>query len=402
MFLWELLLLIYKTKSGAMCDAIKQFRLMPVRNVVSWTAIISGFVQKVDSASALGVLKACVRQKIKEMNTFTVSMASLIKTYSKLGAIDLSEIAFAESQDLKQVGRQVHGYALKVVMVSEVSIGSSIFTMYSKCGGLEQSLKAFEQLERKDNVSWTSMIVSLGEHGCADKHTIIDDALVNMYSKYGDLNSAKIVFHAMPLHDQVSWSSLISGFAQRGYIEEVLQLFCKTLLSGITVHAFTISSVLGALAILSTPGIGSPLHAYAIKKSIESEASIGSSHVMMWTTMITSYANHGKGLEALQLFDLMEKSGTEPNDVTFVGVRSACSHTGLVGEGYFHLNSMIKDYGIESGYKHYKALWWIFLAVRAGRLEEAQRFVVNMPIEPNSLVWETLLAACKVHGNHEL
>ncbi|KAL0440672.1 UNVERIFIED_CONTAM: Pentatricopeptide repeat-containing protein, chloroplastic [Sesamum radiatum] len=68
--------------------------------------------------------------------------------------------------------------------------------------------------------------------------------------------------------------------------------------------------------------------------------------LVRWTTMITSYANHGKGLEALQLFDLMEKSGTEPNDVTFVGVRSACSHTGLVGEGYFHLNSMIKDYGI--------------------------------------------------------
>ncbi|KAL0373729.1 UNVERIFIED_CONTAM: Pentatricopeptide repeat-containing protein, chloroplastic [Sesamum radiatum] len=543
-------------KSGAMSDAIKQFRLMPVRNVVSWTSIISGFVQKGDSASALVVFKD-MRKTGEEINPFTVSSvlaacanpsmfkdalqvhcwifkiglyldpvvkASLINTYSKVGAIDLSEIAFAEAQDLKQVGvwanmisafvhsgnyekaiilfermlkegtapdkfiassilslidslilgRQVHGYALKVGMVSEVSVGSSIFTMYSKCGDLEESLKAFEQLERKDNISWTSMIAGLAEHGCADKavqmfrqmefensvpdekllstilnscsalhslklgreihgfalrcgfaeHTIIDDALVNMYSKCGDLNSARIVFHAMPFRDQVSWSSLISGFAQRGYIEEALQLFHDMLLSGIVVDAFTISSVLGALAILSTPGIGNLLHTYIIKKGIESEASVGSSLIMMyskcgsigdcskvfqqikypdlvsWTTMITSYAHHGKGLEALQLFDIMKKSGIEPDDVTFVGVLSACSHTGLVGEGYFHLNSMITDYGIEPGYKHYTCM--VDLLGRAGRLEEAQRFIVNMPIEPDTLVWETLLAACKVHGNHEL
>ncbi|KAK4381549.1 Pentatricopeptide repeat-containing protein, mitochondrial [Sesamum angolense] len=263
-----------------MCDAIKQFRLMPVRNVVSWTAIISGFVEKGDSASALGVLKDIRKtggdQGDEQLHNlkFACSLcksfyASLIKTYSKLGAIDLSEIAFAESQDLKQAVR---------------------FSRCSKCGGLEQSLKAFEQLERKDNVSWTSMIVSLGEHGCADK----------------DLPKGSSAF----LRD----ASACKVFQQMKYPDLVRK-----------------------------------------------------------TTMITSYANHGKGLEALQLFDLMEKSGTEPNDVTFVGVRSACSHTGLVGEGYFHLNSMIKDYGIESGYKHYKALWWIFLAVRAGRLEEAQR-----------------------------
>ncbi|KAK4437068.1 Pentatricopeptide repeat-containing protein, chloroplastic [Sesamum alatum] len=453
-----------------------------------------------------------------------VVKASLINTYSKVGSIDLSEIEFAEAQDLKQVGvwanmissfvhsenyekaiilfqrmlkegitpdkyiassilslidsltlgRQVHGYALKVGLVSEVSVGSSIFTMYSKCGDLEESLKAFEQLEWKDNVSWTSMIAGLAKHGCADKavqmfrqmefensvpdgkilatilnscsalhslklgrethgfalrcgfaeQTIIDEALVNMYSKCGDPNSAKIVFQAMPFKDQVSWSSLISGFAQRGYIDEALRLFHDMLLSGMTVDAFTISLLHGALAILSTPGIGTPLHAYIIKKGIESETSIGSSLVMMysecgsigdcgkvfqeikdpdlvsWTTMITSYARHGKGLEALQLFDLMKESGIEPDAVTFVGVLSACSHTGLVEEGYFHLNSMIRDYGIEPGYNHYACM--VDLLGRAGRLEEAQRFIVNMPIEPDTVVWGTLLAACKVHGNHEL
>ncbi|KAI3454666.1 hypothetical protein Pfo_011329 [Paulownia fortunei] len=543
-------------KFGSMCDAIKQFKLMPIRNVVSWTAIISGFVQKGDSASAFWVLND-MHKMGEEINNFTVSSvlaacanpamfeealqihcwifkiglyldpvvkASLINTYSKVGAISLSEIVFAETQDLKQVGiwanmisacvqseiyekaiilfprmlkegitpdkfsvssilsiidslslgRQVHGCTLKVGLVSEVSVGSSIVTMYSKCGNLEESLKAFEQLDRKDNVSWTSMIAGFAEHGCADKalqlfremgleepipdekilaavlnassalhslklgreihgfalrcgfgeQTIIDGALVNMYSKCGDLNSARIVFHMMPFKGQVTWSSLISGFSQSGHVEEVLQLFHDMLLSDMNVDAFTISSVLGALAVSSKSGIGTQLHAYIIKMGLESEASIGSSLVMMyskcgsigdcgkvfhqiidpdlvsWTTMIASYAHHGKGLEALQLFDLMKKSGIEPDAVTFVGVLFACSHTGLVGEGYFHLNSMISEYGIEPGHKHYACM--VDLLGRAGRLEEAERFIVNMPIEPDTLVWETLLAACKLHGNHEL
>lgn len=166
------------------------------------------------------------------------------------------------------------------------------------------------------------------------------------------------------------------------------------------------------------------MHAYTIKMGFESEASVGSSLVMMyskcgsigecdkvfqqiidpdlvcWTTMIASYANNGKGLEALQLFDQLKISGIEPDAVTFVGVLSACSHAGLVDEGYIHLHSMIKDYGIEPGQKHYACM--VDILGRAGRLEEAKRFILSMPVKPTILVWETLLAACKVHGNHEL
>ncbi|KAH6797344.1 hypothetical protein C2S52_021898 [Perilla frutescens var. hirtella] len=544
------------SKSGAMFDAVKQFKLMPTRNVVSWTVIISGFVKKGDSASAFSVLNE-MRKIGEEINNFTVSSvlsacadpdmfkealqihcstfkvglyldpvvkASLINAYSKVGAINLSEKVFAETRDLKQVGvwanvisayvrsgiyekaiilfqemlekglapdmyiassilsmidsftlgRQVHGYTLKLGMVSEVSVGSSILTMYSKCGNLEDSLKAFEQLERKDDVSWTSMIVGLAENGCADKaiqlfqemgfeesipdekvlaavlnscaalrslkkgreihgfalqcgfggQTVIDCALVNMYSKCGDLNSASNVFHRMRIKDQASWSSLVSGFSHSGHVEETLQIFHDLLLSDVSVDAFTISSVFRALAISSKLDIGVKLHAYTLKMGFESEALVGSSLVMMyskcgsisecdkvfqqiidpdlvcWTTMIASYANNGRGVEALQLFDHLKISGIEPDAVTFTGVLSACSHAGLVEEGYFHLHSMIKDYGIEPGQKHYACM--VDLLGRAGRLEEAKSFIVSMPVKPEILIWETFLAACKVHGNHEL
>ncbi|GFP99384.1 pentatricopeptide repeat-containing protein at1g74600 chloroplastic [Phtheirospermum japonicum] len=543
-------------KSGAMSDAVKQFKQMPIQNVVSWTAIISGFVQKGDSASAVRILND-MHKTGEEINNFTVSSvlsacanpdmfgealqihcwilkiglylnpvvkASLINTYAKAGAVNLSEIAFAESENLMHVGiwanmisafvqsdfhekaivlfrrminesikpnkfsvssilsvidsltfgRQVHGYTLKVDLVSEVSVGSSILTMYSKCGNFEDSLKAFENLDTIDNVSWTSMIAGFAEHGYPDKsiklfremgfeksildekiiasvlnacsylhslklgreihgfalrhgfdeQSIVNEALVNLYSKCGDLNSARIVFNKMPFKSQVTRSSLISGFAKKGHADEALRLFHEMLSYDIIVDAFTISSVLGALEVSSEMSTGFHLHAYIVKTGFESEASVGSSLIMMyskcghindcnkvfkyiidpdlvsWTTMIASYAHNGKGLEALQLFDLMKKSGIEPDDVTFVGVLSACSHAGLVEEGYFHLNSMTRDYKIEPGQKHYACV--VDILGRAGRLEEAERFIVNMPIEADILVWETLLAACKVHGDCEV
>ncbi|KAL1566303.1 pentatricopeptide repeat-containing protein-like protein, chloroplastic [Salvia divinorum] len=539
-------------KSGAMLEAVKQFKLMRVLNVVSWNVIISGFTKKGDCVSAFSVLNE-MRKSGEELSSFTVPNvlsactnpnifkealqihcwtykvglnidpiveSSLINTYSRIGAVSLSEKVFVETGKMKQVGvwanmisafvqsgsyekaiiffqdmlenginpnmyivssvmsmidslalgRQVHGYSLKLGMLSEVSVGNSILTMYSKCGDLEDSLKAFEQLERKDYVSWTSMIVGLAENGCADKairlfqdmgfeesipddrilaavlnscsalrslklgrevhgfalrswsgdeQAIVDSALVNMYSKCGDLDSARIVFDRTRIKDQALWSFLISGYSRCGQVEEALELFHDLLLSGLKADAYTCSSILGALAISSESGVGRQLHGYTIKVGLETEVSVGSSLVMMysksgsiidchkafqqitdldlvsWTTMIASYANNGKGSEALQLFDRMKRSGVEPDAVTFVGVLSACSHAGLVDEGYSHLQSMIRDHGIKPGQKHYACM--VDLLGRAGRLEEAKTFIDSMPVKPAILVWETLLAACKVH-----
>ncbi|KAL8225643.1 hypothetical protein R6Q57_018200 [Mikania cordata] len=266
----------------------------------------------------------------------------------------------------------------------------------------------------KDHVSWASMISGFTEHGYAYRaielfremlfaiDVIVDEttltavlaacsslrflktgkeihgffskrednmyvyggsSLVNMYSRCGDLKSAKRVFNMMPCKDQVSCSSLISGYAQNGYIKESLHLFVDLISSGLEVDSFTISSVLGAVGDLNNSDVGKgirigiQLHAHIQKLGFESTASVGSSLVMMyskygnldsclkvfnqiikpdlisWTAMINCYAQHGKGLEALKMFELMKKSGTEPDSVTFVGVLTACSHSGLVKEG---------------------------------------------------------------------
>ncbi|KAK9277835.1 hypothetical protein L1049_027392 [Liquidambar formosana] len=543
-------------KCGDMDEAVKEFWRMPNRNVVSWTTIITGFVQKDDSISALQFFKE-MRTIREEINNYTVTSvltacaksamfeeaiqihswivkagfhsdssvrASLINMYSKIGAVDLSEMVFREMDNIKNLGtwaamisalaqkkssrraielfqrmfredlkpdkfcsssvlsivdclifgRQIHCYALKTGLAFDVSVGSSLFTMYSKCGSLKESYEVFEQMLNKDNVSWASMIAGFTEHGYGDqaillfremlfeetrldemtitailtacsslhslqkgkeihgyalragvgKEILVGGALVTMYSKCGALDLARRVFDMMPQKDHVSCSSLVSGYAHSGYIEEALLLFHEIQMAGLGIDSFTISSVLGAVALLNRSNIGIQLHTHVTKLGLDLEVSVGSSLVTMyskcgsiedcrkvfdqiekpdligWTAMIVSYAQHGKGAEALRLYELMKEEGIKPDSVTFVGVLSACSHNGLVEEGYFHLNSMTKDYGIEPGYRHYACM--VDLLGRSGRLEEAKRFINNMPIEPDALVWGTLLAACKVHGDIEL
>ncbi|XP_050257597.1 pentatricopeptide repeat-containing protein At1g74600, chloroplastic [Quercus robur] len=543
-------------KCGDMEEAVKEFSRMPSRNVVSWTTVISGFVQKDDSTSALKFFKY-MRELEVEINKYTVTSvltacakramieeaiqihswilktgyyldaavgAALINMYSKIGSLDLSELVFKEVGNIKNLGtcaamisaftqnqnfrgaiemfqrmlqesvrpdkfctssllsiigclylgRQIHCYALKTSLVPDVSVGCSLFTMYSKCGSLEQSYKVFEQILEKDNVSWASMIAGFAEHGCSDqaiqlfremlleeiipdqmtltatltacsalrsirkgkelhgyalrfgvgKDIVVGGALVGMYSKCGSLELASRVFDMLPEKDQVVWSSLVSGYAQNGYIEKALMLFCDMLMADFTIDCFTVSSVLGAVALLNRSGIGTQLHAYITKLGLDSDVSVGSSLMTMysksgslgdcrkafdhienpdligWTTMIVSYAQHGKGAEALSVYELMRKEGIKPDSVTFVGVLSACSHNGLVEEAYIHLNSMAKDYGIEPGYRHYACM--VDLLGRSGRLKEAEQFINNMPVKPDALVWGTLLAACKVHGDIEL
>lgn len=113
--------------------------------------------------------------------------------------------------------------------------------------------------------------------------------------------------------------------------------------------------------------------------------------------MIAGLAQHGRGMEAIQLFQEMLSSGMKPNEITFVGVLSACSHGGLVDQGYYYFDCMGREYGIIPRAEHYSCM--VDLLGRAGYLEEAEKFIAKMPVEPDASVWGTLLGACMVHGN---
>ena len=121
--------------------------------------------------------------------------------------------------------------------------------------------------------------------------------------------------------------------------------------------------------------------------------------VSMYTAMISGLAMNGRSDEALQPFECMLTKGILPNSVAYVAVLSACSHEGWVDKGICYLNLMSDVYGIRPELDHYACM--VDLLGRAGKLEEAEKFIASMPVKPDNAIWGALLGACRVHANAE-
>ncbi|CAA7391462.1 unnamed protein product [Spirodela intermedia] len=114
--------------------------------------------------------------------------------------------------------------------------------------------------------------------------------------------------------------------------------------------------------------------------------------VSAWTAMIGGLAEHGRGAEALRLFERMvAREGLKPDAVTFTSLLHACSHSGLVEEGLELFKEMASAHGVVPRLEHYGAV--VDLLGRAGLSEEAQRLVDSMPLVPNQVVRGSLLRA---------
>jgi pentatricopeptide repeat protein len=122
-------------------------------------------------------------------------------------------------------------------------------------------------------------------------------------------------------------------------------------------------------------------------------------NVALWNAMIVGLAQHGNAKEALNFFNEMKSRGVTPDIVTFIGVLSACSHSGLISDAYENFNSMQKNYGIEPEIEHYSCL--VDALSRAGRIQEAEKVVSSMPFEASATMYRTLLNACRVQGDKE-
>ncbi|XP_042376995.1 pentatricopeptide repeat-containing protein At2g36730-like [Zingiber officinale] len=118
-------------------------------------------------------------------------------------------------------------------------------------------------------------------------------------------------------------------------------------------------------------------------------------NVWTWSAMILGLAQHGLARNAIELFDEMKHAFVELNYVTFLGVISACSHAGLVDVGLRLFHEMVEQHGIKLRMSHCSAM--VYLLGRNGHLQEAYNFVQRMPIEPDAVVWRTLLSTCQLH-----
>lgn len=226
----------------------------------------------------------------------------------------------------------------------------------------------------------------------------------------------------------MSWNSIITGFVQGGRAKEAVEFFQEMQsLSGDDVvrpDKITIASVLSACANLGAIDLGNWVYGYLMRSGLECDVVIGTALVdmygkcgcvdraysvfkempkkdtMAWTAMISVFALHGYAKEAFNTFEEMESECVKPNHVTFVGLLSACAHSGFVEKGRWCFDMMRRVYLMEPQVHHYACM--VDILSRAGLFDEAEGLIRSMPMKPDVFVWGALLGGCQMHGNVEL
>ncbi|XVE50006.1 hypothetical protein DITRI_Ditri01bG0127400 [Diplodiscus trichospermus] len=266
-----------------------------------------------------------------------------------------------------------------------------------------------------------ALIIKLG----FDSDIYIQNALISLYGSLGSVTGALNVFDKVPDKDLVSWSSIISCFANNNFGYEALGLFQEMQLAeNFKPDEVIMLSVISAVSSLGALELGKWVDAFISRNGLKRTISLGTAlidmysrcgsiddsikifngmpvkNVLTWTVLINGLAVHGRSKEALKVFYEMRKIGLQPDRVTFNGVLVACSHGGLVDEGWSIFVSIKMDYGMEPTVEHCGCM--VDLLGRAGLLYQAFEFVHRMPTRPNAIIWRILLGACVKHNELKL
>lgn len=378
------------SRIGCFKKAHHLFDQMPERNVVSYNLLMSSLTRHGFYGESVGVFRRMQGEcGFGFMDGF--SFVSVVHTCACLGEVKLLRV--------------VHGVGIVIGLEFDVVGCNALVDAYGKCGDPDHAYLVFSRMVERDIVSWTSMVGS--------------------YARVSRLDDACSVFDQMPVKNTVSWTALIAGFAQSGQGKEALNLFEQMLDEGIVPSAHTYVSVLSACANLTLIERGKQVHGHiarSISLSFINNLFLSNSLIDMyckcgdmasavrlfetsedkdiitWNAIITGFAQNGHGHNSLSVFQRMLKAKVTPNHVTFLGVLSACSHGGLLGEALEIFYSMERDFGVIPRPDHYAAL--IDVLGRKNRLEEALDLILTSSNGSDHVgMWGALLGACQVHGN---
>ncbi|KAL8477518.1 hypothetical protein ACS0TY_029710 [Phlomoides rotata] len=381
-------------KCGDVGCAQRAFDRMTERNSVSWNSLITCYEQNGPASEALKVFVKMIECDVEPDES---TLASVVSACASLCAV--------------KEGRAIHARVLKVdKLYNDLIISNALVDMYAKCRMIKEARWIFDRMPIRSVVSETSMLSG--------------------YAKAASVETARAMFSKMMERNVVSWNALIAGYTQNGDNKEALELFLLLKREHVWPTHYTFGNLLNACANLANLKLGKQAHTHVLKHGLrfqhgpESDVFVGNSLIDMYmkcgsvedgsrvfkkmierdvvsfNAMIVGYAQNGQGTEALRLFKEMQEFEEKPDHVTMIGVLCACSHAGLVDEGRHYFDAMSKEYGLKPQKDHYTCM--VDLLGRAGRLNEAKKLIISMPIAPDSVVWGSLLAACKVHRDIEL
>jgi len=343
-------------KCGCFSSGRQVFDEMLERNVITWTAVISGLAQNEFYEESL---KHFVEMRCGSVCPNSLTYLSLLMACSGL-------------QALKE-GHQIHGILLKLGIQTDFCIESALMDMYSKCGSVEDAWKIFESAAQLDGVTLTVILVGFAQNG-------FEEEAIQLF--------VKIVKAGIEVDPD-----MVSAFLGAFGVGTSMAL-------GTQIHSFVIKKSFSNNTFVSNGLINMYSKCGDLKDSVKVFSQMPQRNSVSWNSLIAAFARHGDGSKALQMYEEMRLEGIQPTDVTFLSLLHACSHVGLVERGMELLESMAKDHGLRPRSEHYACV--VDMLGRAGLLNEAKNFIEGLPENPGIDVWQALLGACSIHGDSEM
>ncbi|KAL4184430.1 hypothetical protein AMTRI_Chr10g970 [Amborella trichopoda] len=344
------------SKCGTLIDACAIFDDMHSTDVVSWTAMISGYTQKGSPFDALKLFREMRRLALLP-NSLTI--ASVLSACAKLGS--------------PKQGLSIHKLVIMLGLEGNLLVRNALIDMYGKCGMIDESSCIFESIQEKDLVTWNSMISG--------------------YSQLGFGHEALVLFQGMRsndvLPDPITMVSVILACSWLGSLKMGESFHGFSTKAGFLLNVYVGTSLIDLYAKCGYPKVA---------RSVFNE--MREKNIVSYSAMISGYGIHGDAENSLSLLRDLEREKLQPNDIIFTGILAACSHKGLVTEGRKCFNRISRDYGISPSMKHYACM--VDLLGRAGKLNEALEFITKMPIKPQEAIWGALLHACRLHMDVEI
>ncbi|KAG8390556.1 hypothetical protein BUALT_Bualt01G0095700 [Buddleja alternifolia] len=313
---------------------------------------------------------------------------------------------------------------------------TAMMTGYLNFGDMDAARWLFVEMPNRTEATWNAMIkglVKFGDLKSARKlfdimplwNAVSFTTMIDGYAKAGDMAAARSLFDELPEKDLVSWSALLSGYVQNGKPDEAVKVFGEMLTVNVKPDEFVLVSLMSACSQLGSLELAKWIESYMRNGSfdlthlhvasalVDMNAKCGNMErasllfedmpkrdLVSYCSMIQGFCIHGQGVEAVLLFDRMIDEGIRPDDVAFTVVLTACSHVGLVDDGYRFFELMVHKYSISPSPDHYACM--VNLLGKSGKLKAAYELIQSMPVESHAGAWGALLGACGLHCDIEL
>jgi pentatricopeptide repeat protein len=351
-------MLTHMSRTSSWGDAEMLFKQSPSRDMVSWNIIISEYSSEGNVSKVISLYVAMIEEEVCPSSETLTAVVSV----------------FARHKFLPH-GKKLHSFAIRSGLMDTILVASFV-DLYAKCGELVSSIQLFEEFNGGSKYLWSAMIWAFIYHGMfLDAIHLFERMMGSFYFPNADILRGLLVSYT-------EIDALRCGKATHGYI-------IRNNYAAESESCALDTALVKLYARCGDIHLAERCFSRTLQKDIVS-----------WSSMIEAFTIHGHGKQALTLFNQMLKEGVKPNEVTFLSLLSACSHSGLVSEARELFDCMTKKFRFAPELGHYTCM--VDVLGRSGNLEEALQVISNMKVKADGRIWGALLGSCRIHSNSKL